>query len=67
MLKGTVCTVESVLGGGSVAYSRYPISQTITHMHGQHATTMGLAGVSLGRELRALAMSYTAPVQRGTA
>ena len=30
---------------------------------------MGLAGVSLGRgyELRALALSHTAPVQRGTA
>ena len=28
---------------------------------------MGLAGVSLGRELRALALSHTAPVRRGTA
>jgi len=29
------------------------ISQTTTHMHGHHEATMGLAGVSLGRELRA--------------
>jgi len=28
---------------------------------------MGLAGVSLGRELRALALSHTALVQRSTA
>ena len=31
------------------------ISQTTTHMHGHHEMTMGLAGVSFGRELRALA------------
>ena len=37
------------------------ISQTTTHMHGHHEATMGLAGVSLGRELRALALSHTAP------
>ena len=43
------------------------ISQTTAHMHGHHEATMGLAGVSLGRELRALALSYTASVQRGTA
>eukprot|EP00964_Phaeocystis_antarctica_P025614 scaffold14415_cov56-Phaeocystis_antarctica.AAC.1 len=29
------------------------------HMHGHHEATMGLAGVSLGRELRALALSCT--------
>ncbi len=28
---------------------------------------MGLAGLSLGRELRALALSHTASVRRGTA
>eukprot|EP00964_Phaeocystis_antarctica_P016721 scaffold9199_cov61-Phaeocystis_antarctica.AAC.1 len=43
------------------------ISQTSTHMHGHHEATMGLAGVSLGRELRALALSHTASVRRGTA
>ena len=49
------------------------ISQTTTHMHGlhglgHHEATMGLAGVSLGRELRALALSHTeASVWRGTA
>ena len=43
------------------------ISQTTTHMHGHHEATMGLAGVSLGRELRALALSHTASVRRGTA
>ncbi len=42
-------------------------SQTTTHMHGHHEATMGLAGVSLGRELRALALSHTASVRRGTA
>jgi hypothetical protein len=36
-------------------------------MHGHHEATMGLAGVSLGRELRALALSHTASVRRGTA
>eukprot|EP00964_Phaeocystis_antarctica_P033384 scaffold18943_cov42-Phaeocystis_antarctica.AAC.1 len=36
------------------------ISQTTTHMHGHHEATMGLGGVSLGRELRALALSHTA-------
>ena len=30
------------------------ISQTTAHMHGHHEATMGLAGVCLGRELRAL-------------
>ena len=34
-------------------------------MHGHHAATMGLAGVSLGRELRALAQSHTTPLRRG--
>eukprot|EP00964_Phaeocystis_antarctica_P080133 scaffold50024_cov62-Phaeocystis_antarctica.AAC.3 len=43
------------------------ISQTTTHMHGHHEATMGLAGVSLGRELRALALRHTASVRRGTA
>ena len=43
------------------------ISQTTIHMHGHHEATMGLAGVSLGRELRALALSHTASVRRGTA
>ena len=43
------------------------ISQTTTHMHGHHEATMGLAVVSLGRELRALALSHTASVRRGTA
>eukprot|EP00964_Phaeocystis_antarctica_P078499 scaffold48819_cov58-Phaeocystis_antarctica.AAC.2 len=43
------------------------ISQTTTHMHEHHEATMGLAGVSLGRELRALALSHTASVRRGTA
>ena len=42
-------------------------SQTTTHMHGHHEATMGLAGVSLGREIRALALSHTASVRRGTA
>ena len=43
------------------------ISQATTHMHGHHEATMGLAGVSLDRELRALALSHTASVRRGTA
>ena len=43
------------------------MSQTTAHMHGHHEATMGLAGPSLGRELRARALSHTAPVQRGTA
>eukprot|EP00964_Phaeocystis_antarctica_P120651 scaffold84377_cov75-Phaeocystis_antarctica.AAC.11 len=43
------------------------ISQTTTHIHGHHEATMGPAGVSLGRELRALALSHTASVRRGTA
>ena len=50
-----------------VKLSRYHLSQTTTHMHGHHGATMGLAGVSLGRELRALALSHTASVRRGTA
>ena len=33
-----------------------------SHMHGHHEATMGLAGPSLGRELRARALSHTAPV-----
>ena len=36
-------------------------------MHRHHKATMGLAGVSVGRELRALALSHTASVRRGTA
>ena len=47
------------------------ISQTTTHMHGHHQATSRLYGagwgVSLGRELRALALSHTASVRRGTA
>ena len=43
------------------------ISQTTSHMHGHHEATLWLAWVTLGRELRALALSYTASVQRGTA
>ena len=43
------------------------ISQTTSHMHGHHKATLCLAWVTLGRELRALALSYTASVQRGTA
>ena len=39
------------------------ISQTTAHMHGHHEATMGLAGVSLGRELRALALSHNASVR----
>ena len=37
-------------------------SQTTAHVHGHLEATMGLAGPSLGRELRALALSLTAPV-----
>ena len=33
-------------------------------MHGHHEATMGLAGPSLGRELRARALSHTAPWAR---
>ena len=36
-------------------------------MHGHHEATIRLAGVTLGRELRALALSHTAPVRRATA
>ena len=50
------------------------ISQTTIRMHGHHEATLwgwlhvlGLAGMSLGRELRALALSHTASVRRGTA
>ena len=43
------------------------IRQTTAHIHGHHEAAMGLAGVSLGRELRALALSHTASVRRGTA
>ena len=39
------------------------ISKTTTHMHGHHETTIWLAGVTLGRELRARALSHTAPVR----
>ena len=49
-------------------------SQTTIRMHGHHEATLwgwlhvlGLAGMSLGRELRALALSHTASVQRSTA
>ena len=38
------------------------MSKTTAHMHGHHKATMGLAGPSLGRELRARALSHTAPV-----
>ena len=34
------------------------ISQTTSHMHGHHEATLWLAGVTLGRELRARALSY---------
>ena len=44
------------------------MSQTTAHMHGHHEATMGLAGPSLGRELRARALSHTAHrCRRGTA
>ena len=36
-------------------------------MHGHHEATVWVAGVSLSFELRALALSHTAPVRRGTA
>ena len=36
-------------------------------MHGHHEATLWLAGVTLGRELRARALSHTALVQRGSA
>ena len=36
-------------------------------MHGHHEATLWLAGVMLGRELRARALSYTALVWRPTA
>ena len=62
-VKGKVESVSWVVWECSLA----AISQTTAHMHGHHGTTMGLAGESLGRELRALALSYTASVQRGTA
>eukprot|EP00964_Phaeocystis_antarctica_P011376 scaffold6297_cov79-Phaeocystis_antarctica.AAC.2 len=70
---------EQSAAGGATAASRCAstyafsltpaaaISQTTIHMHGHHEATMGLAGVSLGRELRALALSHTASVRRGTA
>ena len=32
------------------------MSQMTAHMHGHHEATMGLAGPSLGRELRARAL-----------
>ena len=38
------------------------ISQTTSHMHGHHEATLWLAWVTLGRELRARALSYTALV-----
>jgi hypothetical protein len=41
-------------------------AQTTAHMHGHHEATMGLAGMSLGRELRALALSHT-PLRCGVA
>ena len=36
-------------------------------MHGHHEATLWLAGVTLGRELRARALSYNALVRRGSA
>ena len=54
-------------GAGWWECSLAAISQTTTHVHGHHKATMGLAGVSLGRELRALDLSHTASVRRGTA
>ena len=36
-------------------------------MHGHHEATIWLAGVTLGRELRARALSHTALVRRATA
>ena len=36
-------------------------------MHGHHEATLWLAGVTLGRELRARALSHTALVRRATA
>ena len=36
-------------------------SQTTAHKHGHPEATMELAGPSLGRELRARALSHTAP------
>ena len=56
--------LESVAGWW--ACSLAATSQTTAQMHGHHEATMGLAGVSLGRELRALALSHTTSVQRGT-
>jgi len=64
--KGDGRKTESVLRGWWEC-SLAAISQTTIHMHGHHEATMGLAGVSLGRELRALALSHTASVRRGTA
>ena len=43
------------------------ISQTTTHMHGHHEATLWLAGETLGRELRARALSYILLVRRGSA
>jgi transketolase N-terminal domain/subunit len=57
--------VSWVVAGGVCSLAA--ISQTTTHMqqHGHHAATMGLrlAGMSLGRGLRALALSHTASVR----
>ena len=61
--KGDGRKTESVLRGWWEC-SLAAISQTTIHMHGHHEATMGLAGVSLGRELRALALSHTASVRR---
>ena len=36
-------------------------------MHGHHEATLWLAGETLGRELRARALSYTALIRRGSA
>jgi hypothetical protein len=45
----------------SLAAITYQPNDLTTHMHGHHEANMGLAGVySLGRELRALALSHTA-------
>ena len=74
IMRVILCVIHSVCllcmrGTNVTVRSRHVTShsQTTTHMHGHHEATMGLAGVSLGCELRALALSHTAPVLRGTA
>eukprot|EP00964_Phaeocystis_antarctica_P034180 scaffold19422_cov63-Phaeocystis_antarctica.AAC.1 len=63
----SVLVSPGTLGCRALVLRSAAISQTTAHMHGHHEATMGLAGASLGREFRALALSHTAPVQRGTA